>query len=286
MRTYWINGLLFTAVVAVLLFVGGFGYAMVDRVVLQEEMDMEERLVALAPERQANRIPLLPITGEEADVPEVADDGSTRLVALGDSLTRGMGSTDGDGYLRHVEEAYPEDRHSPLSIVNAAVNGYRTEDVIRDLSEGELNGQLREADLVVMTVGGNDLFQGGQGLLQDLDTFTEEARESFTEGLTSLYDELTALNPDAPVYHIGIYNPFRELDFTGETARYVREWNYATLELAAEYDQIIFVPVEDVFERNVSDYLFRDFFHLNDAGYERMAERLLTTLRWPEEEGS
>ena len=286
MKTYWINGLLLASVAAVLLFAGGFGYAMVDQVVLQEEEDMEERLGVIAPERQVNRIPLLPIDGSQAEVPEVADDGSTRLVALGDSLTRGMGSTDGDGYLRHVREAYPEDRSTDLTLVNAAVNGYRTEDVIRDLSEGELNGQLRAADLVVMTVGGNDLFQGGQGLFQDLDTFTEEARETFLESLTALYDELTSLNPDVPVYHIGIYNPFRELDFTGETARYVREWNYATLELAAAYDQVTFVPVEDVFERNVSDYLFRDFFHLNDAGYERMAERLLTTLRWPEEEGS
>ncbi|ADH98456.1 GDSL-type esterase/lipase family protein [Salisediminibacterium selenitireducens] len=286
MRTYWINGLLLASIAAVLLFAGGFGYAMVDQVVLQDEEEIEVRPGAVAPERQVNRIPLLPVDGSYADVPEVADDGATRLVALGDSLTRGMGSTDGDGYLRHVEEAYPEDRNSALTVVNAAVNGYRTEDVVRDLAEGELNGQLRAADLVVMTVGGNDLFQGGQGLFQDLDTFTEEARESFLQGLAGLYDELTSLNPEAPVYHIGIYNPFRELDFTGETARYVREWNYATLELAAEYDQVIFVPVEDVFERNVSDYLFRDFFHLNDAGYERMAERLLTTLRWPEEEGS
>ncbi|AOM81811.1 GDSL-type esterase/lipase family protein [Salisediminibacterium beveridgei] len=282
MRRVWIDGILIVSLLAVVVFAGGFGYALVDQAWLAEE-PAEEIPGQEAPMREVVRLPLMPLDGVAMDVPDSVDGDAYRLVALGDSLTRGMGSGDGEGYLPYVEASYPEEAPLDLTIVNGAVNGHRTNDVTNDLNDAGLNGHVQEADMIVMTVGGNDLFQSGQGFFsQDLDQFTEAAKEEFIDDLDDLYAVLTRLNPDADIFHMGIYNPFKEFDFTNETNRFVREWNNATSELAADYEQVIFVPVADVFERDVSDLLFRDFFHPNDAGYERMAERLLTSLRWPE----
>ena len=282
MRRLWINGILLASLLAVIVFAGGFGYALVDQVWLIEE-PAEEVPGQEAPMREVARLPLTPLDGVALDVPDSVDGNGYQLVALGDSLTSGMGSEDGEGYLSYLESSYPEDAPLDLTIINAAVNGHRTRDVTADLNDAGLNGHVQDADMIVMTVGGNDLFQSGQGFLsQDLDQFTEAAKEEFVEDLDNLYAVLTRLNPEADIFHMGIYNPFQEFDFTNETNRFVREWNNDTSELAAEYEQVIFVPVADVFERDVSDLLFQDFFHPNDAGYERMAERLLTSLRWPE----
>lgn len=285
MRRFWIDGILAASLVAVIIFAGGFGYALVDQVLLTEE-PAEEVPGEMAPMREVVRLPLMPLDGEAMDVPDSVDDSSYRLVALGDSLTRGMGSSNGGGYLKYVEASYPDDAPLELTVVNGAVNGHRTADVEDDLNDSGLNGHVQAADVIVMTTGGNDLFQSGEGFFsQDLDQFTEAARNDFIRDLDELYKTLTTVNPDADIFHMGIYNPFREFDFTGETNRFIRDWNFATEELAANYEQVIFVPVADVFERNVSDLLFVDFFHPNDTGYERMAERLLTSLRWPEGSG-
>ncbi|SES14970.1 GDSL-type esterase/lipase family protein [Salisediminibacterium halotolerans] len=283
MKRIWVNGLLAVSVAGLVMFAGSFVYALADEALAGNNPSAQERVGGALPERQFAMQPMA-AGDNDSDADAETEDGKVQLLGLGDSLTSGMGSSDGEGYLRYVEESFPDDNDLELSVTNAAVDGHRTEDVLHDIEQADLNGQVRTADVIVMTIGGNDLFQGGQSLLNDDPELNEDALDEFLLQLDDLYDELTELSPEARVYHIGIYNPFRDFGLSAADDQFVREWNYATLESAASYEQVTYVPVEDMFEEDVGAYLSGDFFHLNDDGYQRVADRLMTALRWPEEE--
>ena len=83
-------------------------------------------------------------------------------------------------------------------------------------------------------------------------------------------------------FHIGLYNPFIEMEESKQTSEYVRQWNFASAELAANYQKIVYVPTFDLFELNVNDYLFSDKFHPNAAGYQLIGERVASLINFSE----
>ena len=75
-------------------------------------------------------------------------------LALGDSISTGYGletpETESFVNLVAAEKEY-------TIVYNEAVNGNTTEGILDQLKSGELDGKLKAADLVTITVGGNDL---------------------------------------------------------------------------------------------------------------------------------
>jgi lysophospholipase L1-like esterase len=59
----------------------------------------------------------------------------------------------------------------------------------------------------------------------------------------------------------------------------VQRWNEAVQDVARTDARIVFVPTYDLFQRDTKAYLSSDNYHLNDKGYARVAERLLTLVR-------
>jgi lysophospholipase L1-like esterase len=44
------------------------------------------------------------------------------------------------------------------------------------------------------------------------------------------------------------------------------------------YPNMILVPTADLFEQNLTKYMYTDHFHPNQEGYQRMAERAVQAL--------
>ncbi|KAF0995036.1 hypothetical protein BJQ97_01685 [Geobacillus sp. TFV-3] len=84
------------------------------------------------------------------------------IVALGDSLTRGTGDESGKGYVGYMVDELRRQTDQPIRVTNLAVRGLRSDGLLRQLGEPEIQRQVAMADLIVMTIGGNDLFQGGK----------------------------------------------------------------------------------------------------------------------------
>jgi acyl-CoA thioesterase I len=101
----------------------------------------------------------------------VTSRGPLKYLALGDSYTIGTGASD-DAH------AWPSIIASRLGaeLTNPAVNGYTTEDLIRE--ELPLFARL-EPDLVTVLIGVNDLVQG-------------RAAEQYRRSLARIYDEVRA----------------------------------------------------------------------------------------------
>ncbi|RKD24680.1 hypothetical protein BEP19_06890 [Ammoniphilus oxalaticus] len=239
----------------------GWGFV----VVVQEQFFPAQASEAGLPKRESV---------EQMDTPK-------SLLALGDSLTRGTGDPQGKGYVGLVVEALEEQELSgeKISLFNWSIRGQTSGQLIAQLKETEMQRQLKTADLILLTIGGNDLFQGGQSLVELDPRRIGEIQKVYLKNLEEIFALLREFNQTATVYHIGLYDPFFELESGPITSKFVRDWNYQSAEIAAKFPKIVAVPTYDLFELGVTDYLYSDQFHPNDLGYQLIAERLVSLIQ-------
>ncbi len=203
------------------------------------------------------------------------------IVALGDSLTRGTGDETGKGYVGLLVDEIEEKAKQPVKITNLGIIGQRSNQLREQVQETEVQRQIKTADYVVITIGGNDLFQGGQGLIEyETMADMEEVEKKYLENLQFVIQEIRNVNKEATVFLIGLYNPFMDLDEGKEISKMVRHWNYQSAEVSASFPKVVFVPTFDLFELKVNDYLYTDKFHPNTEGYRLIAERVASLLTW------
>lgn len=202
------------------------------------------------------------------------------IVALGDSLTRGTGDETGKGYVGVLLDEIKEKSKQEARLTNLGVSGQRSDQLKEQIQQTEVKRQLQSADIILVTIGGNDLFRGGQGLLEFETTDIVDIEKKFLENMNFIFQQIRASNSEANVFFIGLYNPFIDLDQGKETSAVVRHWNYQSAELSAAFPKIIFVPTFDLFELKVNDYLYTDKFHPNTKGYRLIAERVASLLTW------
>lgn len=99
------------------------------------------------PTRGADALPEVPVMGKEVTV-----------LALGDSLFTGYGLGEGDSYPARLERALRA-RGINARIANAGVSGDTSAGGLQRLSF-TLSSQQRPPDLVIVSLGGNDMLRG------------------------------------------------------------------------------------------------------------------------------
>ncbi|ALS24309.1 lipase [Paenibacillus naphthalenovorans] len=210
----------------------------------------------------------------------VVEDGSFRVLALGDSLTRGTGDPEGKGYIGYMLDRLKEKSEQEIVVENYGVNGQTSGQLASLLRERELQAQVKAADVIVISIGGNDLFRGGETLGHLDPVKIQEIESAYLRELDGILKQLREENAAARIFLIGLYNPFIELQETEITSRIVRDWNYKAAEVASRYPQTVLVPTFDLFQLKVQDYLARDLFHPNADGYRLIGERVASLITW------
>jgi lysophospholipase L1-like esterase len=215
------------------------------------------------------------------DVAEEKEDGF-HIVALGDSLTRGTGDDSGKGYVGYVVDELQTKTKQTIYVKNLAIKGQRSAGLAAQLQQVEVQRQIKQADVILMTIGGNDLFQSGEALRNFSLERINQAKAQYLQNLHTIFKTIRSLNPDAVVFYISLYNPFNDLKDAKTTSAVVREWNFKSAEVAANYPNIITVPTFDLFELNVNDYLYSDKFHPNKEGYKLIGQRVASLITFTE----
>lgn len=142
-----------------------------------------------------------------------------------------------------------------------------------------MQNQIKSADVILMTIGGNDLFRGGEALDDFKSNAIKQAEASYTNNLKQIYQTIRKLNPSAPVFHIGLYNPFMSLKNASEMSAVANEWNMQSQNLSQNEKNIIYVPTFDLFQQNGDAYLATDKFHPNHAGYQFIGNRVTKVIQ-------
>jgi lysophospholipase L1-like esterase len=202
------------------------------------------------------------------------------IVALGDSLTRGTGDETGKGYVGGLIDEIKDKTKRPVQLTNLGINGQRSDQLRKQVQQTEVGRQIQKADIVLVTIGANDLFRGGQGLTDYNTKELADIEKKYLVNLKFIFEQIRKNNSNANVFFVGLYNPFIELDEGKEMSKVVRHWNYDSAEVSASFPKIVFVPTFDLFELKVNDYLYSDKFHPNTKGYRLIAERVASLLTW------
>ncbi|MGQ9413191.1 SGNH/GDSL hydrolase family protein [Streptococcus pluranimalium] len=222
------------------------------------------------------------------------------LLAIGDSLTQGVGDTTNQGgfvplLARRLDETYRYDTVTS----NYGISGNTSRQILNRMKKQKvIQKNLKTANLMTLTVGGNDVMKVIRENLDHLDT------DSFTPGAKAYRKNVKEIiklarkgNPELPIYIVGIYNPFY-LNFPEMTQMQdiVDNWNEQTKQLVADYDGVYFVGINDQLYKGVegqegvvsvsgerttvvNDALFtEDHFHPNNIGYGIMADAIMERI--------
>ncbi|MFI3087166.1 SGNH/GDSL hydrolase family protein [Streptococcus sp. 2022WUSS037] len=225
-------------------------------------------------------------------------------LALGDSLTEGIGDTTGQGgFVPLLAQSLTNDYGYEVDYKNFGVSGNTSNQILKRMKEdGELISYLKTANLLTLTVGGNDLRKAIIKNIANLkvSTFDKPAKD-YGKRLDTIIKTARKNNQNLPIYVVGIYNPlylnFPELT---EMQTIVDNWNTMTEQITEKYQHVYFVPINDLLYKGLegeagisqngsqvtNNLLYEeDSFHPNNTGYEIMKKAILermndTTESW------
>jgi lysophospholipase L1-like esterase len=203
-----------------------------------------------------------------------------KIVSIGDSLTQGVGDeTESGGYVGILNHTF-EDNHINISIENFGKRGNRTDQLLKRLETEEVSTAIRDADIVLITIGANDIMKVVRNNYTNLhiEPFQEE-KIKYMERLTSIFNKINELNPDSQIFLIGFYNPFeRYFGDIEQLDMILDDWNQASESVTEEFENVSYIPTKDLFSNSTINLLADDNFHPNTSGYKLMAQRVLDYL--------
>jgi lysophospholipase L1-like esterase len=200
------------------------------------------------------------------------------LLVLGDSLARGTGDESGKGYASDVLESLK--KSGAADMANLAVNGAESSDVVSVLESENVGRLAASADWILLSVGGNDLSHSiprDPGMLVSALEAIPETRSRYTNNLRRILSRLREVNPRAPIYVLGLYDPFEEASKTHVSSSVILSWNSLIEETALAFPQVFVVPTFDLFQGR-PDRLGADHFHPNGKGHQAIALRIVQLL--------
>lgn len=283
--------LLFVIIFGLILVIGGINQLFV---VQQSENDndiKEPNTNQHAPQKKQNKQQQPKKKAKEGTVKERVDsffkrskdvfaNKDTHVVAIGDSLTQGVGdTTNSGGYVGVLDEIVNDDQKT-ATFDNFGHAGDRTDQLLKRMKDPRVQTSLKRADIVLITVGANDIMKILRDNITDLNykDFKKE-QPAYEERLTTIFDNLSNLNDSAEIYLVGFYNPFEQyFADVPELDQIVEDWNSIGEKVTSTEAQFHYIPTKDLFDKAEKDLFYEDNFHPNNDGYEKMAERVLNYI--------
>ncbi len=199
------------------------------------------------------------------------------LVGLGDSLAHGLGDASGRGFVGDVRQQYQRQGYRVIQS-NLGIDGLTSEGLLNELKKSSVQNLLRTADVILVSIGGNDLSRAAG--LPDIDVQRiERAQDQFAANLTAILTQIRKLNQSAPVLLVGLYNPYADIaNAANQTNAIVESWVVRENQVASRFPHTVVVQTFDLFQLHGPQFLYVDHFHPNQAGYQRIADRIWQDL--------
>ncbi|EAC2130644.1 hypothetical protein DYZ55_01319 [Listeria monocytogenes] len=208
------------------------------------------------------------------------------LVAMGDSLTEGVGDENKDGgYVGIIPKKLEEEPNVPsVKTSNYGVSGNKITQLEKRLKTNkDFQEDVKNANVITITIGGNDVMAILQSRLLNVnvDDFTK-ANKEFQQELETLLKDIRSYNKDAAIFLMGIYNPYTTyFSDIKQFDEIISDWNKASKKTIQQDSNAYFVPIAKVLEDRNADnkdkpnsLLSDDYFHPNHTGYEKMTTEL------------
>jgi lysophospholipase L1-like esterase len=196
--------------------------------------------------------------------------GTIAPIILGDSLAKGTGDETGLGIGGRLVDDLRQRKFKTNNIVNLAVNGARTGDLLLELQGHNVRVLLAESNVIIVSIGGNDLW--GDNFRNAPPRDPEIILDTVLDQIGRAVAEIRDANPRARIFVVGLYNPFVSTPMGGMLTPLVNEWNAKLIEKFARDPNLVIVQTADLFRWR--DRLSADRFHPGDEGYALIARRI------------
>ena len=110
----------------------------------------------------------------------------------------------------------------------------------------------------------------------DLPVAFLDTLNAYLDNLEIIIGDIRTLNPESEIALIGLYNPYSLI--IPELSDYLVEWNNETRALVESHPESTYVPTFDLFQDQMEDFLYEDYFHPNEEGYQAIAEQLYALI--------
>ncbi|KZK40348.1 lysophospholipase L1 related esterase [Lactococcus cremoris] len=223
--------------------------------------------------------------------------------ALGDSLTEGVGDATGQGgfvplFAKEIENS----TGGSVSSQNFGKAGDTSTQIYnRMMKSKKITDGLKKANIITITIGGNDVLKVIRDNVTKLSSMTEKdfvkPEELYQARVKKLLDKIREDNPQAQIYVLGIYNPFY-LNFPDLTVmqNVIDSWNTATAGVVSQEKNTYFIPINNLLYKGSGDkqaveadsstsavannlLYTEDHFHPNNIGYQIMADAVFAIYK-------
>jgi lysophospholipase L1-like esterase len=205
-----------------------------------------------------------------------------KILSIGDSLTEGVGdSSNNGGYIPYLKTKLEADRGvQKVSFFNYGVKGNTSKALLKRVKTQRISNVIQESDIVIITVGGNDLMKVVKNNFSNLkkEDFNL-ARHRYEKNLRNIVHEIRDKKSNIPIIITGMYNPFSEWFANIEEIEMIlAEWNNTVQLVVSSFQNTYFAGIDIIGDRTGKEVLHNDFFHPNDKGYSLIANTLHKTV--------
>lgn len=195
-------------------------------------------------------------------------------LALGDSLTAGYGAPPGHGFADLYRILAAAQLQKPIRLVNKGMNGARAAEVLKRVkSDDNLQQEMKNASIITITAGGNDMLDAARQFLNHRDTKNilrtiRACRRTLQELFHFIQRNKKGATAPYQIIIANLYNPFpqfKEAEF-GVTMfnRMVESFSSSKVCVADIYRS---------FSGMEHHLLSEDLIHPNYIGYQVMAKQ-------------
>lgn len=196
-------------------------------------------------------------------------------IILGDSLARGTGDSSGLGIGGRLDQELRSRKIHANRTVNIAVNGARTNDLLRQIESRNVQTILAQSNVIIISIGGNDLW-GGTDWRDKAPKDPAEVMNAVLDRFVKVVGGVRKVNPRARIFLIGLYNPFATTKFGATLTPLINQWNAKLIERFSNDVNVTVVQTSDLFVAH--DRLSFDRFHPGDEGYALIARRIADAI--------
>ncbi|WP_203362549.1 GDSL-type esterase/lipase family protein [Bacillus sp. REN10] len=202
-------------------------------------------------------------------------------LAIGDSIITGIGAEGEENFVDHFSKELEEQTNKHVITQNEGIPGVSSSQLNALVQKGTFDQQIKDADLITINVGGNDILQTMEGVdYQKVFQSFDSMQSTFMNNLTEIAEKIRETNEEATIVFLEMYNPLEQNhEFYAVADQLLPKWNVKIYELANSLDYSLVMQTTKVINSQHQQYLSADGVHPNSLGYAALSKQMLKQLR-------
>ncbi|HOV25489.1 MAG TPA: GDSL-type esterase/lipase family protein [Pseudobacteroides sp.] len=205
------------------------------------------------------------------------DPKTVNVLILGDSIAKGTGDETFRGIGGYLTDNLKNYTAKDITVSNLGIDGLKSGELLEQVKSGSLNNEIASSDIILISIGGNDLLEIRRQTGSNLENAFKEKQSAYIAALKEITKKVREVNKDAFVVFVGLYNPYDDQG-VNDYAQFMSDWNHATSLIFIDDIKAVFVPTYDMFKLNMDRYIAPDNLHPNSTGYQMIAQLISRSL--------